>query len=305
MAIVVLDGPEKVGKTTLLQAIGQEWCRRMGVGSVARRYPWGPVKDDAQYKNGLVASVSARNRELIIWDRSWASEHVYSLLLNRQGHRLGADPWLGEWLYGRAVQTLGLRVMVSSSWEKRAALRDATDLDVHPQVEGYLFDEYAREYGWYIAENDYTKGGDQRLAAEIVNEALANFLQARAEPPAYAGPPDARVIVVADVRNDESSFPGSWLPLATPLTIQFGRALGAGALRLGWTNQAEVPPAVVRGAKGIVALGEKAQSWVKFQVGHPNVLELPHPSWLYRYGVARGQIGEVEAKLRSFVEEHG
>jgi hypothetical protein len=145
----------------------------------------------------------------------------------------------------------------------------------------------------------------QQLAGEIVNEALANFLQARAEPPAYAGPPDARVIVVADVRNDESSFPGSWLPLATPLTIQFGRALGAGALRLGWTNQAEVPPAVVRGAKGIVALGEKAHSWAKFQVGHPNVLELPHPSWLYRYGVARGQIGEVEAKLRSFVEEHG
>lgn len=304
MPILVVDGPEKAGKTTLIHAVAQEWCSRMGKGSEAWRKHWGPVQTDVEYKAKLEQNVTELGpQKLIIWDRSWASESVYGLLLERPGRRLADDPWLGEWLYGRAVQAIGLRVMLTAdSWEL-AARRDETDLPVSPQVEAQAFIRHGSNYGWAYLKNTYTDANLQENARTIVNVLISQLLVERAAPPIYCGPADAKIVVVGEGRNEGSQFPGAWLPLTTPLTTLLGRSLGDRAFQLGWTNAHDIPPGTLRSAQVLVALGEDAQQFCQLYVGHNRVVGLPHPAWLYRYGRAKEQIPVVEAKLLDIVNE--
>lgn len=301
---LVVDGPEKAGKSTLTAQVAIEWCERMGKGSTAWRKHWGPVASDVEYKQTLEKQVKDMGpNKLIIWDRSWASEYAYGLMLNRPGRRLVDDPWLGEWLYGRAIQAAGLRVMLTADVGELESRRDETDLPVDPRVELAVFNGYAQRFSWAQFTNDYTEATLKQNARDIVNLLLQVLLSERAHPPVYAGPPDAKIVVVGERRNEATDFPGAWLPLSTPLTTNLGRSLGDDAFKLGWTNAHDIPPGAIRGATALVALGEKAQTWCKFHVGGPRVLELKHPAWLYRYGQARNLIEPSEKALRDLVSQ--
>lgn len=161
MPVLVVDGAEKSGKSTLIRVITDGW---EGQSRVRR---WGPVTSDTEYLTALREDVEFPG--LVVWDRSWASEHVYSVLMNRPG-RLRTDPWLGEWLYGRAVD---LKVVLDSHGDQRAARRDETDLPVNPYVEGAAFSEYASKYGWWVLHNDYWEDTLRANAQRIV-ERLAS-----------------------------------------------------------------------------------------------------------------------------------
>lgn len=145
--LLVIDGPEKAGKTTLIEALR---TRVILGGAETTVRKWGKL-DDGKWAVDEVYGVALDEDEakpgLVIWDRSWASETVYGQLLNRD-RRLAADPDLGDKLYGRRVK---LKVILGGpSPAIMAGDRDAEDLPVAPAQEQEAFVAYGRRYGWHI-----------------------------------------------------------------------------------------------------------------------------------------------------------
>jgi len=121
-------------------------------------------------------------------------------------------------------------------------------------------------------------------------------------PPKYVGPYDALTAVVGESRNEKSDMPGSWLPFTSRTTTQFARDMfGKDALNIGWTNMSECPPQSLRKFNKIIACGKTAAKWVNYHVDHDNVLEVSHPSWLYRWKAGRERLQETKNRIHDFM----
>lgn len=299
MSIIVVDGPEKAGKTTLIAVLARLLS---DAGRSVSTVHWSgrAVPDDRVYTWSLQTSVTAlqadavtgSSPEVIIWDRSWASECVYGRLL-RQGRRLASDPWLGEWLCGRAVQTNGLRVMLLGPEPRELnALRDGTDLPVNPAAEQRLYWKYAQRFSWYTPRQ-YEVDGHRCSPESIARRVLSEHEQALAcpspTPPVYCGPRCASVVVVGEARSGVH-LAGQWLPFSSRLTTMLGRMLGDKALDVGWTNASDCPPSALRSARIIVACGVKARQWLDRTSaewgGRARVVSIPHPAHAFRFNNA-------------------
>lgn len=141
---IIVDGPEKAGKTTFIRQLADL------IGARIRKQS-GPAKPDYTcYYHHLIEDMKAD--QPVIWDRGWASEWVYgSLMLDRHI----ADPFAMEELLAPLA---GVKVMVlgpgtSEQFEKR----DYTDLPVDPRFERELFKKYGRQFGWTVFENQYSQ----------------------------------------------------------------------------------------------------------------------------------------------------
>lgn len=267
--IITIDGPEKAGKSTLISALKDTMP-----GLRVRN--WGPVDpDDRVYTEPL--SEDARSIEWTVWDRCWASEHVYGRLLNRD-RRLAKDAWLGEWLHGRAVQARGARFMLLpddvSNVEKR---RDSSDLPVDPYVECGGYKLYAESFGWTILRNSYTDESLEQNILTIRNEIMyMEFAQSMS----YVGPYSAHIVFVEDgCDRDRSKIPGSGRPFTTESGIALGRRLGYKAFKFGWTEVGSVSAEFLQG-KIVVACGEQADEYLQ-GMGVVRIC-IPHPAWLYQ-----------------------
>ena len=272
--IILVDGPEKAGKSTLIEEL------QLRLTATVRR--WGPVSpDDRVYAEPLLAD--ARADHWVIWDRGWPSEHVYGKLLKRN-RRLTDDPFLGEWLYGRAVQSRGLRVMLfPDKIVELDARRDATDLPVSAYDEFLAYKWYAQTYGYTTLTNDYTRIGLLHNIALIMADAKnlgANKWMNLIGPPTYAGPLDADIVFVGEKMGTAKGIPGAFLPFTSQLTTVVGRKLKHKALKFGWTNVGDVPEEFFEG-RVAVACGVVADGWLS-KMGCPRIT-IPHPAWLYRY----------------------
>jgi hypothetical protein len=216
-------------------------------------------------------------------------------------HRMVNDPWLGEWLHGRAVQADGLRVMVLGPDPKtHVNKRDKSDWPVDPSVERDLYRAYAKMFGWFIVDNVHSMMSLDRSVKLIMDEYLHTPVSP-VLPPYYCGPTNADVIFVGEKRSNKP-IPGGWLPFTSRMTTILGRLMADKAFMCGWVNAHDCPPAALRNAKTLVACGEKAQLWVKNYVKGDNnisqrVIEIPHPSYLFRYN------NEATAKKRENVEQ--
>ena len=268
--IILIDGPEKAGKSTLIKALAEKLH--------ARVRPWGQITpDDRVYTPFLRSDTFAR--DWVIWDRGWPSEHVYGRLLNRD-RRLARDPFLGEWLHGRAVQTAGVRCMlVPHDFVETTKRVDETDLKVDRFHECMAFAAYGADYNYTCLTNFYT---DQSIKdnIEIIMSQVTNA--DKLIPPLYAGPYDAKVMFLGESRNDEGkhSIPGAWLPFTSRLTMELGRRMGNKAFSCGWTNVEDVSYEFMLD-KFVVACGEQASDWVQdCDIDH---VSIPHPAWLYRF----------------------
>jgi hypothetical protein len=158
MTVIIVDGPEKTGKTHTIARIIDELN---GFGIPAERVHWGLVDDYDAYVPMLKEHTAKRDK-VWVWDRAWPSEFVYGKLLNRESHTMTKDPWLGAWCLDRAADANGLKVMLLP--EDVTALmkvRDATDQKVHPQHEVEMYNLYAMDYEWNrytIGHDDYSQG---------------------------------------------------------------------------------------------------------------------------------------------------
>lgn len=274
--IILIDGPEKTGKSTLIAELAK-------VLNATVRH-WGPVDPDDRVYTPMLKSDSQSNK-WFIWDRGWPSEHVYGKLLHRD-RRLVDDPFLGEWLHGRAVQTAGLRViLLPSSVEMLRKLRNSTDLKVDPTDEYEAFYRYGHTYGYTMLCNYYNESSLEDNIDSIVSRlGTAGIVT----PPFYAGPVNARVVFVGEKRNVDARVipPGSWLPFSSRLTSELGRRMGPNALKCGWTNVGDVSPEFLAN-RYVVACGEVAADWLR-HTGNVRLV-IPHPAWLYRYNTLTTQ----------------
>lgn len=267
----VISGPEKAGKTTLIDALSKCYTK------VEVRHWQGPATDqrNTRFLHALRADYSSQYVGTpIIWDSSWLCHNVYGLLLNHPCNETVRNPLLSEWLYGRAVSHLGAKfVLLPHSWEALAERRTPDDLPVHPRIEYMLYRTLAEQYGWIILENDYTSEALERNL-EIIMESLKSIATHRLEE--LVSPPQARLCFVGEKpteANDQDK--GEWLPFTNKDGIAFANLLGSDALRCGWAYSHRLPPQHLRGFDTLVTLGELPYIWCKNYIGHKKIIALP------------------------------
>ena len=285
MTVILIDGPEKAGKSTVIAAIERRFA-----GVEVRR--WGPVSPDDRVYSAPMAE-DLEKPGIVVWDRGWPSEYVYGTLLNRD-RRLTNDPWLGEWLHGRALQTAGVRcILLGPDPETLTKHRNETDLPVPPAVERQMYQEYGFRFGYVTIDNQHTPWEATKCANMLVGMAYAADTRARNEgvkPPWYAGPADAKVVFVGEHMGNKRTVRGAWLPLSSRLTTMLGRDLEDDAFKCGWTNAADCPPQALRNRELIVACGDTAAKWVEFHVQPRRWIRIDHPAYIYRWkDGSRGQ----------------
>lgn len=299
--MITVSGPEKAGKTTLLTEVQNRLT--FGGQMVFTRH-WSKIDTDLDYLVALKSDIERVKRgEWVLWDRSWVCEHVYSKLLERGG-RFADDPWLAQWLYGRAVDAIGTQaILLPWSILQNEQRRDATDLPVDATEEVNAYSDYARMAYIPVLFNGYRDEDLSANASFLIRRANLQWSAALAAPPQYAGRPDAKVIVVGEQRNEKSTLPGSWLPFTSPFTTAFARSLGSVAFQAGWTNAAEINPAVLRKeGRSFITCGKISTIFVSRYVNSQRSIEIPHPAYLYRWGKAKALIPEVTAKVRQYIE---
>jgi hypothetical protein len=284
MSIIIIEGPEKAGKSTLVEAIASVPDRLLVKRVKVRHWVGRATPDDRLYSEPLREDASIRFTEgLTVWDRGWPSEYVYGTLL-RQTRRLAADPWLGEWLHGRAAAANGLRVMLTGpSPAELATRRDSSDLDVDPASERLLYMAYAHRFNWLVLRPEPI----ELMVSRVIDAYLRVVDLVAPLPPTFAGPTNSSVIIIGEDRAGASMTPGGWLPFSSHLTTKLARLLGDRAMRVGWTNAHDCPPSALRGAKTLVACGARAQQWVERYVmqegGRQELIRIPHPSHVFRF----------------------
>lgn len=157
---IVIDGPEKAGKSTLARAICLLVADRGG--SVYRHFSGSdPVTTEA-----IQAAYDQLDATpVLVWDRSWASGEVYqSLGVPQLPIAVLAG---GE---GLAAPLRPLRVMlIGPDAETLAAKRTPDDLPIDPAVERRAFQQYARTHGWSTVANPHEPGMTEALAEYVLN----------------------------------------------------------------------------------------------------------------------------------------
>ena len=177
---------------------------------------------------------------------------------------LGCNAWYKEWMYGRALATVGLRFILC-------------------EHSSYTYPNYARRYGWILIETEDPATAAYSILEHYISYAETAHARLPLLPPRYCGPADAPVVFVGESRNLESP-PPAWLPFSSPMTTEFGRVFGIEGLFCGWTNVGDVPAEKLRDRPCIVSCGKIAKAWVQTVIKPTGEhLTTVHPSYLYRF----------------------
>lgn len=294
MPLVVIDGPEKAGKSTLAALLAREH------GAEVRHFGAEPSAGflyDLVFARALIEDLAKPH--LVVYDRSWASEVVYGSYYHRR-RRLVADPWLGEWLYGRVAATLGVRlVLLGPPAEALHRLRSPDDHDIPAGMERVLFAGYAQRWGWEAAERPDDPEWLPWIAASLAARAHKKAAAVPLPPVHYVGPPEPRVLIVGESKNAWGQFPGAFAPFTSWYTTRFGRLFGREALDFGWTNADVLTDEALASMNRplVIACGTVAQRRLAGLAGELDIVPAPHPSWFYRWGAARTSVPITESRL--------
>jgi hypothetical protein len=310
MVVVVIDGPEKAGKSTLIEAL-RSTVTVNDLPTKVRK--WGRLDDgrwaiDCVYAQALIEDTAYKG--LILWDRSWASEAVYGKLIGRD-RRLAEDPWLGEWLYGRGIP---LKFILGGPHPYILT----EQLDADDKVEGHgqnmakekaVFLEYGLRFGWHIIGNTDRERLPLETLTTIISLQVANSAAQNLNPRVYCGPPRATVVFVGEQGSKADNVPGGWLPFSSRYTTNFGRILGDTALRVGWTNAWDDRREIFQHARLVVACGSSAYDWAREvynedRLSGTRVEKVYHPAALYRWGRLRTNIAPTEVTIRHIVGQY-
>lgn len=175
---VVLDGPEKAGKTTIALSLMQ-LAEDKGHQSVYRHFS-GVNPVTAESLGQLMTDLDEFG--LVLWDRSWASEAVYrDMGVPRLVPEAIAED--GEEMFAVFQPTKVMVVGPSSS--RLAELRGDDDLAIVPALERLAFLKYAQEHHWARMENPH-EDGDGHTAAQTILNAVTMTEQLGISPPTGA-----------------------------------------------------------------------------------------------------------------------
>jgi hypothetical protein len=170
-------------------------------------------------------------KEIItIWNRCWASEHIYAKLLGRD-RRLRDDPLMGELLHRRGLFGQGMAFMLAPAVAADAAARrDATDLDVDPEVERKEFIQYAMNYKWFGMLNHYTDESLDKNAKTVVMWVTKNVNTKVYTQRFMTIPTCARTALIVGNQSIDDPIPGGWLPFSSARFLKFMSIFGRNAL---------------------------------------------------------------------------
>lgn len=218
--IIVFDGPNKSGKSLLISNVINALEE---IGYKVQSRHWGPLKvDDREYTQSLIEDNTTE--DIVIWDRSWACEHVYGKMLNRK-RRLVDHPWLGEFIHTRGVKLNGMCFVVLPALAGlNIDLLDKSDAQFsdNPYWERSLFSDYADRFKWHKLYNAFTEGSMHSMVDTVVH-AVQNYKNMKHKA-------DATFVI-----QDEVEFlPGGWLAGSSPEMIKFASNLSFGSLISDW-----------------------------------------------------------------------
>lgn len=305
--IILIDGPEKAGKSTLIKEL--TW-QLENTGVLVHHRRWGQVKpDDRVYTPALQQDLGVQTKGVTIWDRGWPSEYVYGNLLHRP-RRGSTNPWILEWLHGRALHGRGAKVILLP--HKRTATaqhRDDTDLPVDVTAEFVAYDQYAKQFGYISCINDYTEERLRQNATYIVeNLPEEEPVNARYATFGILHPRRPYQLIVGEARNpkDFTTMAGAWLPFSSAKMSQFvQKYFGDSAFQFAWSNTEDyergvLPLSVLRNAAEVYTFGTLAKAFVERHHVEPKASFL-HPAFFARWNTERGReaLREFEAQYKA------
>jgi hypothetical protein len=267
MSLIIIDGPEKAGKTTLAKAMMKR-DPRLG-------YRHWSESNLEVYAEAVAEDV--RRAKPVIWDRGWPSAHVYdSLLVDRHNSWWHREPWDLEWFFTRPMLTNGIHIILTGAnvgvlKARRAAEPDSGDLPVSPAEERAAFYAYGDTWGWEI-HSEFSPTEIDRLLVR------AWRLQAQADTqllPRWTGPIDAPVVFL----GEDGPCPPHHIPFCGEYSSQYGRLLGPLAMKCAWATL-DADARWLRG-RTIIAMGQEAITHCYRLSLHS--IPVPHPHWLYRW----------------------
>lgn len=260
MPLIVVSGAKESGKSFFVNQLQSHWRG----DTLIRRLT---TPDNATVAAMIRADIDIlRNddRVLIVWENSWLTTQVAATQGQYSKSEAGL-PFFAEWKFGRAIQTLGERILIDPVDDPKNYFKEK-DRTVHKG--------YASGFGWTIIENDFTDSLVTEAAAAIERAAKIPF---RYWPPVYSGPADASVVFVDDrswFRRGRDASPIA-LTLSAPSQEKWAENIRLWALRFGWTDAMAVPTSVLRDVPHLVAFTDTAYNWVKNHVGRPDVERVP------------------------------
>jgi nicotinamide riboside kinase len=250
--IVLIEGGEKAGKTTIANRLVLE-LNKQGWKTYYRH--WGPY--DPEYFASIVQK-EADDTVIHVWDRGWISESVYARLLDRKDHN--KDPWLQEFLYGRATHH---KFLILNDLLNSKAVHTVDDLPVDPMEEQREF--YCQCHDTFeTIPNTYS----DRVISESVAYIMAKLIMEGAPPFIYSGIAPKYRIPVFFVASPSNMARGTkWMPFSYDRCVEYIRPLGNLAFKCQYMFAHKGNPAALRNAEYIITLGGDAAQWVKYYVG--------------------------------------
>ena len=303
--IILIDGPEKTGKSTLIAELTRQLEGR-GVLVHSRR--WGQVKpDDRVYTAPLQQDLSRATSGVTIWDRGWPAEHVYGSLLNRP-RRGATNPWILEWLHGRAVNGRGAKViLLPSDSTAPAKLRDDTDLPVSVTAEYRAYEQYAKEFSYDVYFNNYTEATVQLNASMIIASLQEEEpVNARYLTLDTLHRSKGYRVIVGEARNpkDFQTMAGAWLPFSSAKMSAFvQKYFSNSAFQFAWCNTEDfsrgvLPLSALHNAAEVYTFGKMAEAFVIQRGATPKAAFL-HPAFFARWNTEKGR-----SALREFETQY-
>lgn len=155
--LVVVEGPEKVGKTTLIKFLEQYWNDRFfqdevsideGGTQIQGVHYIHHVKGDSNHARIMADLAFCRDHWdcLVLMDRWWLSELVYRPH-DGEPNTLPLSPWELEARYGGLADALGVRILLQGDPERLRAARTPDDIDIDPAHEMLMYEMLAAP-GW-------------------------------------------------------------------------------------------------------------------------------------------------------------
>ncbi len=215
--ILVISGPEKAGKTTLIKQIQKE-AIKLDIEMDIRKQSGKAEPNDAIYLVHIIEDLLRSDVSLVVWDRSWVAEYVYGHFFS--GRRLTFAPLIGEWFYSRFAT--GKWILLGPNDATLSKNRDSSDLNVPVHEERSLYRNYARTFNWNWIENIHESVYCESLAQTMIEDTMNVML-----PFGFIGNPEPDVIVLDHIKNNIGVIPfcrpndelimKMLLPLTSPL----------------------------------------------------------------------------------------
>jgi len=154
--VLVFDGPEKAGKTTLCRRLQQHLRDNTDIQYVDYLHWTGRADpDESIYRERLDIHLGVDADYLSIWDRSWASEHIYGRLL-KQNRNLANT--LLEPYWALEHDNLLKYILLGPSVDQLERKRDSTDLLIPVNTERYYFAIFGQlNYEWEVIQNEWSE----------------------------------------------------------------------------------------------------------------------------------------------------